>query len=174
MINMSTMTLAELDDIRAQCRRLVKRRAALSGVVAATPLPMLDAAADLGILMRMLPKISAEFDLTPKDIEALDPESRAVVYTTVKKLGDSFVGRVVTQRAVMAVLSRLGAKVAGKQVARFTPIIGQATAASISFWLMRHLGNKHIEDCYAVARARAEQRMFGKGAVIIEAERLVG
>jgi uncharacterized protein (DUF697 family) len=164
------LTLADLDDIRADCRRQVNKRAAMSGVVAALPIPMVDAAADLGLLMRLLPKISAEFALTPQEIERLDPESRAVVYTTIKSLGDSFVGKFVTQRMLMAVLARMGGKVASKSVAKYAPVVGQATAASISFWLMRHIGHKHVDDCYKVARARAEARLFGEDAVVIEGD----
>lgn len=165
---MAALTLAELDEIRTRCRRRVTQRAALSGVIAATPLPMIDAAADLGILMRLLPKISAEFQLRPADIRKLDPESKAVVYTTIKSLGDSLVGHSITRKLLLAVLTRLGSKVAGKQVVKYAPLIGQATAASISFWLMRHIGLKHVDDCYAVARARAETGMFGKEGVVID------
>ena len=168
--DITPLTLADLDAIRDACRRQVNRRATLSGVIAAVPLPMVDAAADLGILMRLLPKISEEFQLTPQEIARLDPESKAVVYTTIKTLGDSFVGRIVTQRLIMAILARLGTKVAGKSVAKYAPVVGQATAASISFWLMRHIGLKHVEDCYAVARARAQARMFGEKAVVIDGD----
>ena len=165
---MSALTLAEIDEIRAKCRRHVTQRAAISGAIAATPLPMIDAAADLGMLMRMLPKISEDFELREADIARLDPESKAVVYTTLKSLGDSLVGHAITKKLVMRLVTRFGSKVAGKQVAKYAPIVGQATAASISYWLMRHIGLKHVEDCYAVARARAEARMFGEKAVVID------
>ena len=165
---MSDLTLADLDAIREDCRKRVVRRAAMSGVVAATPLPFLDAAADVGILMRMLPKITEAFELTPEEIEHLDPEARMAVYATIKRLGDTLVGRVVTERAILYLLKKLGLRVAGKQVARVAPLIGQATAATISFWMMRHIGMKHVDDCYAVARARSEKRIFGPDAVVIE------
>ncbi len=172
------LTLAEIDAIRDYCRQQVTRRAAFSGALAALPLPMVDAAADLGILMRLLPKISAEFELRPEDIAKQDPESRAVIYTAIKALGDSFVGKVVTRRLLAAMLARFGTKVAGKSMAKYAPVVGQVASASISFALMRHIGLKHVEDCYRVARARAEARLFGVEGTIIDGvairERMTG
>ena len=162
-------TLADLDAIREDCRRLVTRRAAMSSVVAATPLPFIDAAADVGILLRLLPKITEKFALTPAEIEDLDPESRLLVFAAIKRLGDTLVGKLITRETILFVLRRLGVRVATKSVTRFAPLIGQATAASLSFWMMRHIGLKHIDDCYTVARARAEARLFGEGAVVIDA-----
>jgi len=164
------LTLAEIDAIRVYCRRQVTQRAAFSGAMAAIPLPMLDAAADLGILMRLLPKISAEFELRPEDIENQDPESRAVVYTAIKTMGDSFVGKIVTRRLIAGMLARVGTRVAGKSMAKYAPVVGQALSASISFALMRQIGLAHVDDCYKVARARAEARLFGIDGVIIDGE----
>lgn len=162
------LTIAEIEAIRVYCRKQVTKRAAFSGAVAVLPLPLLDAAADLGILMRLLPKISAEFELRPDDIARQDPESRAVIYTAVKTLGDSFVGKIVTRRMIGAVLARLGTRVAGKSLAKYAPVVGQVASASLSFALMRHIGLKHVEDCYTVARARAEARLFGVEGVVID------
>jgi hypothetical protein len=162
------LTIAEIDAVREYCRQQVTRRAAFSGALAAVPLPMLDAAADLGILMRLLPKISAEFELRPEDIARQDPESRAVIYTAAKALGDSFVGKIVTKRMIAAVLARLGTRVAGKSLAKYAPVVGQVASASLSFALMRHIGLKHVEDCYTVARARAEARLFGGEGMVID------
>ncbi len=164
------LTLAEIDAIRVYCRRQVTQRAAFSGAVAAIPLPFVDAAADLGLLMRLLPKISAEFDLRPEDIARQDPETQAVVFTTIKTLGDSFVGKIVTRRLIAAMLAKVGMKVAGKSMAKYAPLVGQVASASISFALMRHIGLKHVDDCYAVARARAEARLFGVEGAVIDGE----
>jgi len=162
------LTIAEIEAIRIYCRRQVTQRAAFSGAVAVLPLPMLDAAADLGILMRLLPKISAEFELRPEDIARQDPESRAVIYTAAKTLGDSFVGKIVTRRMIAGILAKLGTRVAGKSFAKFAPVVGQVASASLSFALMRHIGLKHVDDCYTVARARAEARLFGVEGVVID------
>lgn len=165
---MTDLTIGELDAIRAECRSRVIRRAAMSGVVAATPIPFVDAAADVGILLKLLPRISSEFRLTRAEIDDLDPESRAVVYASIMKLGDTLVGRLITRKTIGFVLNKLGMRIASKSVARFAPLIGQATAATISFWMMRYIGLKHVEDCYAVARARTEGRIFGDNAIVID------
>lgn len=162
------LTLAELDEIRAYYRRHVTQRAAFSGAIAAVPLPFVDAAADLGILMRLLPKISAEFDLSPQDIARQDAETKAIIYTTAKKLGNSFIGQATTKRVIAALLAKAGVRVAGKSAAKFAPVVGQAAAASISFALMRQIGLQHVEDCYRIARARSEMRLFGVEGMVVD------
>lgn len=159
------LTIGELDAIRDRCRRMVLRRATMSGAVAATPLPFIDAAADVGLLLKLVPRINEEFRLTPEEIEALDPSARVAVYAAIKRLGDTLVGKVVTRAAITWLLKKVGVKVAAKSTARLAPLIGQATAATLSFWMMRNLGMQHVEDCYKVARARAEARL-GAGATI--------
>lgn len=164
------LTLAEIDAIRVYCRRQVTQRAAFSGALAVIPLPFVDTAADLGILMRLLPKISAEFELSPEDIARQDPESKAVIYTSIKTLGDSFVGRILTRRLIATMLAKFGTRVAGKSMAKYAPVVGQVASASISFALMRQIGLQHVDDCYRVARARAEARLFATHGEIIDGE----
>ena len=47
--------------------------------VAMVPVPGLDWLTDVGVLVRLLPQISAEFGLSPAQIERLAPERRIVV-----------------------------------------------------------------------------------------------
>jgi len=93
-------------------------------------------------------------------------------------LGDSFVGKIVTRRLIATMLAKFGTRVAGKSMAKYAPVVGQVASASISFALMRHIGLKHVEDCYRVARARAEARLFGVEGTIIDGvairERMTG
>jgi hypothetical protein len=52
----------------------------------------------------------------------------------------------------MKILMKMGVKVTTKGVVKFVPLFGQALSASLSFGAMRVLGNRHIDDCYEVAR----------------------
>ncbi|KZE31780.1 hypothetical protein [Crenobacter luteus] len=148
--------LPDLDALRAECRAMVRRRAALSASVAVVPLPGVDVATDLTLLMELIPAITLRFGLTPQQIDGLPLEKQALVYGVVKKAGSLLIGRVVTQELLLTVLKKVGVRLTVKQVARFVPVLGQAAAAGLSYGAMVYLGHTHIEHCYRVARALRE------------------
>jgi uncharacterized protein (DUF697 family) len=144
--------LTRLDAIRAECRRLVTRRASLSAGVAVVPLPGLDLGTDVAILLKLLPRINERFGLTPAQIDALDTETKRIVMMFIGAVGSGLVGRLITREIVIRVLMKMGVRLTAAGVVKFVPLVGQAVSASISFGAMKLLGNRHIDDCYAVAR----------------------
>lgn len=153
---MSSMTLQELDKTREECRQLISRRALLSAAAAVVPIPGVDVGADVAILMKVIPIINARFGLTANDVDALSPELKKLVVVGGTSMGLGMVGRVLTTDRVINILVRLGAKkLAGKYGAKYVPLIGSAISASISFVVLRKVGNQHIEECYEIARRLA-------------------
>lgn len=144
--------LARLDAIRDECRAIVNRRASLSAGAALVPLPGLDVGTDIAILLRLLPKINERFGLAPDQIASLDTETKRIVMMFVGTVGSTLVGRLVTRELVVKVLLKLGLRVTTNGVVKFVPLLGQAISASISYGAMKMLGNRHIDDCYEVAR----------------------
>ena len=153
---MSTLTLQELDKTREECHKLISRRALLSAAAAVVPIPGVDVGADVAILMKVIPIINARFGLTANDVDALSPELKKLVVVGGTSMGLGMVGRVLTTDRVINILVRLGAKkLAGKYGAKYVPLIGSAISASISFVVLRKVGNQHIEECYEIARRLA-------------------
>ena len=146
------VALRELDTIRAQCRRLVTRRASVSAGASIVPLPGLDLGTDVMILLRLLPQINERFGLSPEQIDRLDVETKRTVMLFVGSVGSALVGRLVTRELVVRLLMKMGIRVTTKGVVKFVPLLGQAVSASISFGAMKLLGNRHIDDCYEIAR----------------------
>lgn len=62
-------SIEELKKIQKTCRAMVKKRATASGGVALIPIPGADMAADIGMLLELIPAISRKFGLTPEQIE---------------------------------------------------------------------------------------------------------
>ena len=87
----------KLEQVRKECRKMVLSRAATSAGVSVIPLPGLDIAADVGLLMKLLPAINRKFGLSPEQIEDLDPARKALIYSLIKRGGKSLVGRVITK-----------------------------------------------------------------------------
>ena len=148
----AALAIQRLDTIRDECRRLVTRRASLSAGVSVVPLPGLDFGTDIAILLKLLPQINERFGLTPDQIQGLDAETQRLVLLFVGSVGTTLVGRLVTRELILKILMKMGVRVTTKGVVKFVPLLGQAISASISFGAMKMLGNRHIDDCYEVAR----------------------
>ncbi len=150
---MSTMTIEELDKTREECRKLISRRALLSAAAAVVPIPGVDVGADVAILMKIIPIINSRFGLTAQDVDGLSPELKKLVVVGGASMGLGLAGRVLTTDRVINILVRLGAKkLAGKYGAKYVPLIGSAISASISYIVLRKVGNQHIDECYEIAR----------------------
>lgn len=141
---------AELDDAVRRARSLVNRRAALACASVLVPIPGFDLAADVGTLMRLIPKINQSFGLTPDQIETLNPRRRAMVYQTILIAGSTLIGKIMTTQLVFAALRKAGMKVTVKQVTKYVPVAGQALSAAISFAALKYVCHQHIKDCVRV------------------------
>lgn len=144
--------IEELNALRDECKSMVTTRAGLSAGAAVVPIPGADIGADVTLLLEMIPTINRKFGLTPEQIDQLDPQIKKILLVSITSIGSELIGKMVTKQLVMQVLKRVGIRVATKSIAKFIPFLGQALAASISFGVMRMVGNSHVDDCYEVAK----------------------
>ena len=144
--------MADLQAIAQRCRKKVTKGALFAAGVAVVPLPGIDWLTDVGVLMRLLPQINAEFGLTPEQIERLAPDRRIVVYKAISAGGGLLVGRVVTQDLVLRLIKLVGVRLSTQQAAKFVPLAGQAVSAALTFTALKFVCEQHIRQCLAVAR----------------------
>ncbi|MFL6674445.1 MAG: DUF697 domain-containing protein [Massilia sp.] len=142
----------EIARVRENCRRLVKKRAAISAGVAAVPLPGVDMLSDLANFALMVEEINQAFGLTPAQIEQLQPRMRVVAYEAAAALGGMLVGKIVTREVVLQLFKRSGMKLAAKTAAKVVPLAGQVASAAIGFALFRQMGYQHVDACVKVAQ----------------------
>lgn len=154
---MLPQSITELEKIRASCKAMVRRRAATSGGMALIPIPGVDIAGDVGMLLQLIPAINRKFGLTPEQIDELDTAHKVVIYALLKKVGSDLVGRVVTKQLVVAALKKVGGRMAAKQVIKYVPLAGQAAAAALSVAAMMYIGNAHVDACCEIARGALEE-----------------
>ena len=143
---------ADLQTIARRCRQRVSKRALLAAGVAMVPVPGLDWATDVALLMRLLPQISAEFGLSPAQVERLAPDRRIVVYKAISTAGGMLVGKVVTRELVLSLVKLVGVRLSAQQAAKFVPLAGQAVSAALTYSALRYVCEQHIQQCLAVAR----------------------
>ena len=143
---------SDLQAIARHCRKRVASRALLAAGVAMVPVPGLDWLADIGLLVKLLPEISAAFGLSPEQVERLAPDRRVVVYKAISAGGGMLVGKVVTRELVMSMVRLVGVRLSAQQAATFVPIAGQAVSAALTYTALRYVCEQHIRQCLAVAR----------------------
>lgn len=147
----------DIDAAAHRCRKAVMKRALISATAAVVPIPGIDLAVDVGVLMKMLQEINAEFGLTPEQIELLAPKRRLSAYKAIAAVGSSVVGRAITREALSLIVKSVARRLAANTAVKYIPLAGQAVAATISFAAIKYIGDAHIDDCVAVAEAVAGQ-----------------
>lgn len=148
---MIAQTISELNEIRDKCYSMVTNRSTISAASSAVPIPGTDIATDIAILLEMLPAINKCFGLGPEQIEGMDNNSKAIIYSLIKKAGTTAIGSIITKEIIMVLLKRVGARVAAKQILKFIPFLGTIASASIGFGAMKYVGNNHVDECYNIA-----------------------
>jgi uncharacterized protein (DUF697 family) len=136
----------------ARCRKRVRQRALLAAGVAMVPVPGVDWITDVGLLIKLLPEISAAFGLSPEQVERLAPERRVVVYKAISAGGSVVLGRLVTRELVLTLLRTLGVRLSAQQAAKYLPLAGQAVSAALTYSALKYVCEQHIRQCEAVAR----------------------
>jgi len=143
----------DIDALARECRKLVTRRALIAAGLAAVPLPGVDVAVDVSVLVWMIERINAAFGLAPEQIEQLSSRRKAIAYRAAVALGGALVGRAVTREVVLRTLRTMGVRWSAQQAARWVPLLGQVAAASLGFAMLKTFGDRHVADCARVATA---------------------
>ena len=143
-------TPEQIAAVAAECRRLVSRRALLAAGVAVVPVPAIDWATNVGVLLEVLPEINRKFGLSAEQIERLAPDRRLVVFKAITAGGTLLVGRIVTRELVMSVLRMVGVRLSAQQAVKYVPIAGQGLSAVLTYGALRYVCEQHIKQCMAV------------------------
>ena len=137
----------------ARAHRLLHRRALVAAVASTVPVPGLDWAVDAALLSRLLPQISAEFGLTPQQLDQLDPQQREKVQKAVALVGSVLIGKFITKDLILKAAKTVGMRMTTRQLAKYVPLAGQAVAAAVGYATLRYIGQQHIQDCVRVVQS---------------------
>jgi uncharacterized protein (DUF697 family) len=141
---------ADLTSAVKRSKRMLNRRALMSGAAGAIPLPGLDWVVDAALLNNLIPKINAEFGLAEHQIAALDPSRRERIQQAVALVGTMLIGKFVTKDLLLRAAKAVGVRLTAQQAVKFLPLAGQALSALISYSAIRYLGEQHLRDCVRV------------------------
>ena len=151
----------DLDQVKKECEKLVKKRAKYSAGVAIVPVPFFDVAVDAGMLTQLLPNISERFGLIEGRESAVDLESRAIHWQALKDRTVDFAGLMATRGIIKKTMQGFGGRIAAKQVTKFIPLGGQMVAATMGYMIFKKIATDHINECYNLAKD-SQQKQHGK------------
>ena len=143
-------TPEQIEAAARECRRMVSRRALFAAGVSVVPVPGLDWATNVGVLVKLLPDINRRFGLSAEQVERLAPDRRLVVFKAITAGGTMLVGRIVTRELVMATLRVVGVRLTAQQAVRFVPVAGQGLSAVLTYGALRYVCEQHIRQCMAI------------------------
>ena len=129
---------------------MVSRRALFAAGVAVVPMPGLDWATNVGVLVKLLPDINRKFGLSAEQVERLAPDRRLVVFKAITAGGTMLVGRLVTRELVMSMLRVVGVRLSAQQAVKYVPIAGQGLSAVLTYGALRYVCEQHIRQCMAI------------------------
>ena len=143
-------TPAQIEAAARDARRRVARGALLAAGVSIVPLPALDLATSVGVLVRLLPDINERFGLSAEQVERLSPDRRLVVFKAITAAGTMLVGRVVTRELVISALRVVGVRLSAQQAVKYVPLAGQGLSAALTYGALRYVCEQHIKQCIAI------------------------
>ena len=149
MINIQGFRIASLDQlnqIKSNCKPSIEDYAAGSAVTGLVPIPGLDVAADVGLMIKMFSSLQSRYSLD--NVNSSDFSH----YVALSGFANE-VFAYVTKEGILKFLTKYGAKAIGKKtVTKYIPIIGQGIAAYTGFKLTKAMGEQYSNNCYNLCR----------------------
>lgn len=149
----------ELAKVRRNCRRMSRNRARAAAAAAAVPIPGVHIAADVGLLLQLIPAINQKFGLAPEQLEKLDSPVRIALQRVLRRAGARFVGVAVTREMIVDTLTRMSVSLAAESALKYIPIAGSVVASTLAYHTFRAVAYAHVEDCTRVVRELLREKV---------------
>jgi len=128
--------------------------AAAAAANALNPIPGVDVAVDLTILLKLFKDIRDDFGLNDDSLSDLKKSSIPVV----AGLANNAI-KYATKEGLLILLKNFAGREAVKEFTKYIPFIGQAVAASLGYAITSNVGNSYLEDCYKLAEAVLKDKL---------------
>lgn len=125
--------------------------AALSAANGLNPIPGLDIAVDVSLLLKMIKDITDMFGLNKSSLEYISTLSNSSQLKTIVGKASQFLLKYVSTEAILIVLKRVSGTLAVKEFSKWIPMVGQVVAAGLGFKITYSLGLEIIQDSKKIA-----------------------
>ena len=131
---------------KAVCEKYVTTAALLSAANGINPVPGVDIAVDVGILIELFAEIRENYGLSDSFLAKLKQSSIPVV----ARLANSVV-QYAAKEGILMLLKNFVGRHAVKSFSKYIPIYGQLIAASLGYAITSNVGNSYLNDCHELA-----------------------
>jgi len=141
---------------KSACEKYVSYAAAAAAVNGINPIPGVDVAVDVSILVKLFKEIRDDYGLNDKFIGSLKQSSIPIV----GRLANN-VAQYAVKEGIFILLKNFAGRQVLKSFTKFIPGIGQAIAASIGYAITSNVGSSYLDDCHQLA-AQALKNNLGE------------
>jgi len=143
------VTQDELLNRRKRAKDLIHKKSLMSSAANVVPIPGLGVGMDIKLMSDIIEDINKIYGLSHKQVNKMQDDLKQKVLTSAAMKGSQFIGQKVTNAMVKVFFKSVVKREAAKQ-SRWIPLVGQAVAGSISYYLMKKMGEDHIKKCETV------------------------
>lgn len=143
-----------LEEKKAACERHVSIAASVSATNALNPIPGLDVAVDLGVLMTLFKEVRESYGLDDKLLASLKNSSVTVVVPLANRVIE-----FAAKQGLMTLLKTFAGRQVAKTALKYVPIVGQAIAASLGFAITYAAGTSYLNDCHELAKEILDRKL---------------
>lgn len=141
----------ELIERREQAEKLIHNKSLMSSAAAVVPIPGVDVGADMKLMADIIEQINRVYGLSHKQVNGMADDMKQKVMFTAAKQGSDFIGKRISKTVVAILFKAMARRELAKQ-SKWVPVVGQAISGSISYYMMKKMGQAHLEKCDKVSR----------------------
>lgn len=135
---------------RKVAESIVSWSAVASAANGLNPVPGVDVAVDVSVLVTMVKKINAVFGLTEEQLQFIEKTIPGIANTAefngIKQGILRFIAKYIAVEGILMVLKRMGSQVAIKNISKFLPFVGQLISAGIGYKMTTSFGETYLDE----------------------------
>lgn len=145
-----------LQEKKSACEKYVSYAAAAAAANGINPVPGVDVAVDISIIIKLFKEIRDDYGLTDNFLTSLKQSSIPVV----GRLANNVV-QYAAKEGILMLLKSFAGRQAVKTFAKYIPFIGQAIAASLGYAITSNVGNSYLSECHELAEEILNNKLEG-------------
>ncbi len=146
-------SLQFLEDKRNACEKHVAIAAGAAAVNALNPIPGVDIAIDMGVLLTLFKDVKESFGLNDHVLSQVQSFAPGLAGMANKII------QYAAKEGILLLLKQFVGKEALKEFSKYIPFIGQAVAMGAGYAITSNAGKMYLDYCYNVSRAILEKEL---------------
>jgi len=135
-----------LDEKKKSCEKSIAIASWVAAANGANPIPGVNVAVDVSVLLTMFESIRNDFGLTEQKMDQMIRMGVPAVAPIAERLV-----LYATSEGIVLLLRQFAGRAAAKEFARYIPFVGQAVSAGLGYAITSNAGAWYLEECHKIA-----------------------